>query len=113
MLRRIFVATVIFMSMLCFTISGEAVIHTKNDNWLVYMYICGTDLEEGANATKDIIEMQKVALPQNVKVLIYANGAITWKHNFIEKKDPAFIYMIRADYQNFQVGTRTWVNLTR
>lgn len=92
------VAVVIALAVaFCLTVSRvdaapEAVRHTKDDDWLVYIYICGTDLEEGGMASNDITEMENVTLPPNVKVLIYANGAIKWSHKWIEKKGPG-IYL--------------------
>lgn len=55
------------------------------DSWLVYWYICGSNLEsEGGAATKDIEEMLAAKLPENVKVLIQAGGSNVW-HNGVIK----------------------------
>ncbi|MBQ9486967.1 MAG: hypothetical protein IJU91_04075 [Selenomonadaceae bacterium] len=72
MLKRTFAAVMTFVAMFCFTVAGEA---AASNNWLIYWYICGSNLESGGNlATKDIAEMQHVKLPPNVKILIYASG---------------------------------------
>ena len=52
------------------------------DNWVVYWYICGTDLESqyGA-ATEDIQEMLEAKLPPNVQVVIQTGGCSQWQNN--------------------------------
>ena len=55
------------------------------DNWLVYWYVCGSNLEsEYGSATKDINEMLQAKLPPNVKVLIQAGGSNEWKNPVIK-----------------------------
>lgn len=72
MLKRTFAAVMTFVALFCFTVAGEA---AQSNNWLIYWYVCGSNLESGGNlATKDIAEMQHVKLPPNVKILIYASG---------------------------------------
>ena len=93
MFKRTVAAVIALAVALCLTIcrvdaAPEAVRHMKDDNWLVYIYICGTDLEEGGLASQSLEEMRNVSLPPNVNVLIYANGAINWQHELIEKKGP-------------------------
>lgn len=95
MFKRTVAAITILAAMLCLGVKVDAADtrHTKEDTWLVYMYICGTNLEEGkkdANGdytewpsnkvTRDIADMQKVKLPPNVKVLLNVNGATEWNH---------------------------------
>ena len=56
-----------------------------NDNWLVYWYVCGSDLEsDGGAASSDIEELLKAKLPSNVKVLIQAGGSEKWHNAFIK-----------------------------
>ena len=73
MFKRTIAGVMILVATLCFTIKADAAEtrHTKDDTWLVYMYICGTDLEENANARCDIIEMQQVDLPSNVRIGVH------------------------------------------
>ncbi|MDR0818674.1 MAG: hypothetical protein LBN43_03770 [Oscillospiraceae bacterium] len=61
--------------------------------WAVYWYLCGSDLESGSKsdrpeaggaATSDLSEMLKVALPDNVTVIIETGGAKEWKNDFIK-----------------------------
>ncbi|MBE8951816.1 MAG: hypothetical protein SR1Q7_01565 [Quinella sp. 1Q7] len=84
MFKRTVAAIIILAAMLCTAVKVDAADtprHTKDDTWLIYMYICGADLEEvGHAATGDIAEMQHVNLPPNVKVLIAAGGAKVWHH---------------------------------
>ena len=49
--------------------------YKAEDSWLVYWYVCGTDLESGLGAaTEDISELLKTELPENVRVLIQTGG---------------------------------------
>ena len=60
-------------------------VYNPNDSWLVYWYVCGSDLEsEGGAASADIEEMLNVPLPENVKVLIQAGGATQWQNAFVK-----------------------------
>lgn len=54
--------------------------YNASDTWIVYWYLCGTDLEtdQGA-ASADLEELQKVKLPPNVKVVIQTGGANRWQ----------------------------------
>ena len=59
--------------------------YNPNDTWLVYWYVCGSDLEsDGGAASEDIQELLGAKLPDNVKVLIQAGGANEW-HNAVIK----------------------------
>lgn len=43
----------------------------SGDSWVIYWYLCGSDLESNAAAaTTDLQEMLQVTLPENVKVVI-------------------------------------------
>ncbi len=73
--------------------SSNAVTHTRSganfsntyqssDTWVVYWYLCGTDLEsQNGAASLDLQELQKVKLPPNVKVVIQTGGANQWHTN--------------------------------
>ncbi|MBQ9378016.1 MAG: clostripain, partial [Schwartzia sp.] len=53
--------------------------YNASDTWVVYWYLCGTDLEtENGAASLDLEELQKVKLPPNVKVVIQTGGANQW-----------------------------------
>ncbi len=97
MLKRTIAVIAILATVLCMAVkvdAAEAPRHTKDDTWLIYMYICGTDLEEkGHVSTKNIAEMQRVKLPPNVKVLIAAGGAKKWYHPTIKANgDGIYLY---------------------
>ena len=99
MFKRTIAALTILAAVLCLAVRVDAADiprHTKDDTWLVYMYICGTDLEENGQATQSIVEMEQVKLPPNVNVLIYVNGAIRWAHSWIDKKGPG-IYLYSSN----------------
>ena len=68
-----------------------------NDNWLVYWYVCGSDLESNYGAaTSDINELLQAKLPANVKVLIQAGGTTEWK-NPVMKSGATNLYLYSAD----------------
>lgn len=67
------------------------------DSWLVYWYVCGTDLEsEFGAATTDMEELLEVDLPPNVKVLIQTGGAQEWQNDTMEA-DAIGRYLYDAD----------------
>ena len=71
--------------------------YDKNDTWLVYWYVCGSNLEsEGGAATADIEEMMNSKLPANVKVLIQAGGSNQW-HNAVVKSGRTNRFLYDAD----------------
>ena len=56
----------------------------SGDNWLIYWYVCGSDLESNYGAASaDINEMLQSEIPDNVRVLIEAGGSNEWKSSFI------------------------------
>ena len=68
-----------------FITSKFANAYGAEDSWLVYWYVCGTDLETGLGAaTMDMEELFEVGLPSNVKVLIQTGGAQEWQNDTME-----------------------------
>ena len=58
--------------------------YKAEDTWLVYWYLCGTDLEtQGGAASADFQEILNVKLPDNVKVLIQTGGTNQWQNNVV------------------------------
>ncbi|MBR4903657.1 MAG: clostripain [Selenomonadaceae bacterium] len=58
--------------------------YKSEDSWLVYWYLCGTDLEsDGGAASTDFQELLEVKLPDNVKVLIQTGGTNQWQNNVV------------------------------
>ena len=87
MFKRTIAAMLILAVTLCLGVKVDAADtrHTKDDTWLVYVYLCGSDLESNGHvSTKNIAEIQKVKLPPNVKVLIATGGATQWHHPTIK-----------------------------
>ena len=65
--------------------STFADVYNANDTWLIYWYICGSDLESDyGSATSDIEEMLNSKIPENVKVLIQAGGSNEWHNAFVK-----------------------------
>ena len=97
MIKRHVFVIVILMITLCLTFGAEAMREPGNgsgerpekirsDNWLIYWYICGTNLEsKDGEATKDIAEMERVKLPPNVKILIQTGTTSKWNHEIVNK----------------------------
>ena len=55
--------------------------------WAIYWYLCGSDLESrNGYATSDLMEMMKVKLPENIKVVIQTGGSSRWHNNTIGSK---------------------------
>ena len=53
--------------------------YSASDTWVIYWYLCGTDLEsEYGAASADLKELLRVSLPPNVKVLIETGGTRRW-----------------------------------
>ena len=58
--------------------------YNKDDTWLVYWYLCGTDLESGSGAASvDFSELVQAKLPPNVKVLVQTGGATEWQNELV------------------------------
>ena len=58
--------------------------YKTEDTWLVYWYLCGTDLETNyGSASTDLQELLDVKLPANVKVLIQTGGTNQWQNNVV------------------------------
>lgn len=53
--------------------------YSSSDTWVIYWYICGTDLETtyGA-ASADIEELLQVPLPSNIKILLQTGSTQRW-----------------------------------
>lgn len=63
-------------------------------DWVVYWYLCGSDLESGGgSATTDISELLEAKLPENVKIIIQTGGASEWQNNmFSADKLGRYVY---------------------
>lgn len=58
--------------------------YKAEDTWLIYWYLCGTDLEtSGGAASADFQELLDVTLPANIKVLIQTGGTEQWQNNVV------------------------------
>lgn len=64
------------------------------ETWAVYWYGCGSNLEtEHGDASRDISEMLKARLPDNVTVVIQTGGARKWHgHGISSKKISRYVY---------------------
>ncbi len=58
--------------------------YKAEDTWLVYWYLCGTDLETNyGSASTDLQELLEIKLPANVKVLIQTGGTEQWQNDVV------------------------------
>lgn len=79
-----------FIACSCILLSASvALAEAQNDNasadkdkWIVYWYLCGSDLESlNGAATADIVELMEAKLPSNVEIVIETGGSNTWQNN--------------------------------
>ena len=104
MFKRIIVAVMILTAAIFSTVSAES---AKSDQWLIYWYVCGTDIEttriafeastdlmsndtnklvlaepdrRPGDATRSIKEVEKADLSPNVKIFMQAGGTYIWGH---------------------------------
>ncbi len=65
------------------TKSGKT--QSAGESWVVYWYLCGSDLESGGGfASGDLEELMEVSLPEQVKVVIETGGASEWQNDIID-----------------------------
>ena len=54
------------------------------EDWAIYLYLCGTDLETRSGAASaDLLEIVDQALPSGVTVVIQTGGAEKWQNNIV------------------------------
>ncbi len=75
-------------------ISTEDVILDEESGWVMYWYLCGSDLEtDGGSATDDLEEMMAVDLPDDVTIVIQTGGAYEWYNDYVDAdKMQRFVY---------------------
>ena len=57
----------------------------QNDDWAIYWYLCGSDLESNyGSATEDLSELLEASIPENVKIVIETGGSSEWQNDTIE-----------------------------
>ncbi|MBQ6759662.1 MAG: clostripain, partial [Selenomonadaceae bacterium] len=58
--------------------------YKADDTWIVYWYLCGTDLETSSGAaSSDFQELLNVKLPPNIKFLIMTGGTQQWQNDVV------------------------------
>lgn len=58
------------------------ILGNNQDEWAIYIYLCGTDLEsKSAMATRDLQEMLDATLSDNVKIVLLTGGCTNWQNN--------------------------------
>lgn len=106
MFNRMIVAVITFAALLCCQVSPNVAAAAK-DQWLIYRYVCGTDIESTriafapetnlmsddpnalilaepdrcpGDATRCIMEVERASLSPNVKIFMQAGGTYVWGH---------------------------------
>lgn len=104
MFKRTIAAVMILAAMMCLTVTADA---AKSDKWIVYWYVCGTDIEttrialhpysdlmsddpnaliladpdrSPGDATRCIQEVEAANLSPEVKIFMQAGGTYVWGH---------------------------------
>lgn len=63
----------------------KAVQAEETDDWAIYWYLCGSDLESNyGSATEDLSELMEAELPENVKIVIETGGSSQWQNETVE-----------------------------
>ncbi len=64
------------------------------DDWAIYVYMCGSDLESEAGlATEDLREITGVGLPQGVTVVVETGGTTQWQNDYVDESElQRFVY---------------------
>ncbi len=77
--------------------------YNANDTWLVYWYLCGTDLESEYGASSlDLAELVQAQLPPNVKVLVQTGGAAEWQNEVVPNGQIARFLYDNEDFKLLQ-----------
>ena len=67
-----------------------------SDKVNIMIYMCGTDLESRSSmATKDLVEMTKARLSNNVRIIVYTGGCTRW-NNSVVSSDRNQIYEVKS-----------------
>ncbi len=65
------------------------------DKVTIMIYMCGTDLESRSSmATRDLVEMTKASLSDNVRIIVYTGGCQRWNNSVISS-DKNQIYEVK------------------
>ena len=77
--------------------SAAAATSGTQDDWAIYLYLCGTDLETRSGAASaDLMEIVRQKMPDNVTVVIQTGGAKQWQNNIVDA-DYSERYALRGD----------------
>lgn len=65
--------------------SVSEVLAAQKDDWAIYWYLCGSDLESDyGSATEDLSELLDADIPENVKIVIETGGSSEWQNDTVE-----------------------------
>ncbi|MCR4724900.1 MAG: clostripain [Clostridia bacterium] len=67
---------------------GKTPVYTGSDEtWAIYWYLCGSDLESKYGCgTDDLIEVTKIQLPDNIKIVIETGGTKRWQNDTMQTR---------------------------
>ena len=67
------------------------------DQITIMVYMCGADLESKSGmATRDITEMTKATLGDNINLILYTGGAKTWKNSVISASNNQIYQVVQG-----------------
>ena len=65
--------------------SSKTMFKGEYDGWTIFVYLCGTELEEeGGNATNDINEMYLSGESDSVRFIVQTGGAGKWQNDYVD-----------------------------
>lgn len=75
-------------------VSSDDLILDEESGWVMYWYLCGSDLEsDGGSASADFEELMSVDLPEDVTIVIQTGGAYSWESDYVDAdKLQRFVY---------------------
>ena len=83
-MRRKLAALCLAMLMLLNVCPPALAATRAQDDWAIYLYLCGTDLETSVGAASaDLMEIVNQSLPAGVTVVIQTGGAKRWHNNIV------------------------------
>ena len=79
-------AALVTLALACALLPSVAVA-AREDDWAIYIYLCGADLEtKSGAATADLMELVNQRLPDGVTVVIETGGAKKWHNKAVDPR---------------------------
>lgn len=83
-MKRKLMSICLAMLMLMYLCPSALGASETQDDWAIYLYLCGTDLETRVGAaTADLMELVNQSLPDGVTVVVQTGGAKKWRNSIV------------------------------